>query len=177
MIIIIKWSSGMLFKDWRQCDQSPVLMNLDKSRFYYIQSRAWALKGYLGGTHSYCAFWDQQWLVVELTERETLEYQDGRILYDGNVTPDDTVHAPYITTRSYNSKWFGSTPYIVDSCVSTVDYHSVLSACKQYPLTEFKLLYQNCNTFTSFLISKLNLPLSRPLRSVGFRNKKWWKHD
>jgi hypothetical protein len=166
----------MFFKDWRECDQSRIQMKLDKSKFYYIQAQAWALKGYLGGTHSYCVFWDKEWLVVELSDEETLSYQGGRVLYNGAPYNDITHRAPVISTRPYNAKWFGNTPYIVDSCKSTISYSDVLYACKKYPFTEFKLLTQNCNTFTSFLINELKLDLKRPLRSMGFKNKNWWNN-
>ncbi len=152
-------------------------MELEKSFIYYIQARAWHLKGYLGGTHSYTTFFSpahDSWCVVEYTERETLAYQDGKILYDGNTTVDDREHAPYISTRSYNAQWFGADPYIVDFALAPT-YEEVLESCKQYPLKGFKLLDVNCNTFTSYLHWNLGLHLDRPWRSVGYRNKDWWQ--
>jgi hypothetical protein len=144
-----------------------------------MQARAWHFKGYIGGTHSYTTFYSEEhkaWLVAENTDRETLSYQGGNIVYDGNSTTDNTAHAPYITTRSYNAEWFGAKPYIVDSC-ATVSYKDVLQACQEYPYKEFRLLDLNCNTFTSYLHWKLNLNLKRPLRSVGYRNKKFWNNN
>lgn len=168
----------MFFKDWRLCDQSLVPIELDKTRFYYIQAQAWALKGYLGGTHSYCTFWSKQhgkWLVVELTDQETVDYQNCTVLFRGTIDNDKTIHAPFITDRAYNARWFGKTPYIVDSCLLTVDYQDIKQACDEYPLKEFILVSQNCNTFTSYLIWKFNLPLKRPIRSFGFKPGRWWQ--
>lgn len=165
------------FKDWRECSQDLIELNLDESKLYYIQARAWNIKGYLGGTHSWTTFYSTQhrsWLVIEYTERETLSYQGGTILYDGNPTPDDTTHGAYISTRVPNAQWFGANPYIVDSC-SAPSYAEVLKACETIPYTGFRLLDQNCNTFTSYLHWKLGLHMNRPLRSVGYKNKDWWQ--
>jgi hypothetical protein len=165
------------FKDWRECSQDLKELGLDSSRLYYIQARAWNLKGYLGGTHSWTTFYSQQhksWLVIEYTERETLGYQDGTIIHDGNPTSDDTKHGAYITTRAPNAQWFGADPYIVDSCPAP-SYEEVLKACETIPYDGFRLLDLNCNTFTSYLHWRLGLHLRRPLRSVGYKNKDWWQ--
>lgn len=167
----------MIFKDWRLCDQSLVPLELDKTRFYYIQAQAWAMKGYLGGTHSYSTFWSNQhsqWLVVELTDQETVEYQNCDVLFKGVVTKDKTIHAPFITNRAYNARWFGHAPSVVDSCPLTVEYDDIVSICSRYPIEEFVLYKRNCNTFTSYLLWQLNLPLRRPIRSIGFRSPQWW---
>jgi hypothetical protein len=168
------------FTDWRKCSQDVIPLTVSKDRLFYIQAQAWHLKGYTGGTHSWLTFWSTQhndWLVVELTDQETLWYQNGDTVYHGSTTDVATVHAPYITTRPYNSQWFGHDPYIVDSCFLDVDYSDILLAAKNYPIKDFKLLYQNCNTFTSYMIWKLNLKLKRPFRSIGFRNKNWWQEN
>jgi hypothetical protein len=165
------------FKDWRECSQDLVPLELDKSYIYYMQARAWHLKGYIGGTHSYTTFYSRKhnsWAVVEYTERETLSYQDGKTLYDGNYSSDDTEHAPYISTRSYNAQWFGSNPYVVDFTLAP-EYDEVELACKDFPYQGFDLLKLNCNTFTSYLHWKLGLHLKRPFRSVGYKNKDWWQ--
>ena len=164
------------FKDWRECSQNLTPMNLDKGLIYYMQARAWHIKGYLGGTHSYTTFYSrkhQAWMVAEYTDRETLSYQGGKTLYDGNVTDTDDKHAPYISTRPFNAEWFGARPYVVDRCIAP-PFEEILKACKEFPYSEFRLLDLNCNTFTSYLHWKLGLNLNRPLRSVGYKNKDWW---
>lgn len=173
MTITIEWNNEMFFKDWRICDQSIVdFPELDTNRFYYIQSQAWALKGYLGGTHSYCTFYhDNKWMVAEITDMETLDIQNAMVVYNDTESEEK---GPFISDRLYNAKWFGHAPYIVDSCISP-QYDDILEACRNYPIKKFKLLTDNCNTFTSYLIAKLNLRLKRPIRSVGFKNRKWWK--
>lgn len=162
----------MIFKDWRECSQEPIELDLDPSYMYYLQAQAWHLKGYLGGTHSYCTFFhEKEWLVVEMTDAETLEVQNADIRYQGTICSD---HAPFISNRLYNAQWFGNKPYVVDKCPA-VPYDKILQAVKEYPIKEFNILHQNCNTFTSYLIASMDLNLKRPFRSVGFRNKKWWK--
>lgn len=164
------------FKDWRQCSQNLVPLQLDKNQLYYIHARAWHIKGYLGGTHSWTTFYDsyyKEWLVVEYTNRETLAYQNANIIYDGNSTDDDTKHAPYVSDRACNAQWFGGDPKIVDHC-PTLELNAILIACKSFPYNGFNLLTMNCNTFTSYLHYKLNLNLKQPLRSVGYRKKEKW---
>jgi len=166
----------MLFKDWRLLDQSPVDLGFEKEYVYYVHARAWALKGWFGGTHSWTVFWStehSEWLVIELTDIETISVQQAKILWiKDNV--DYQEHSPVISNRIPNAKWFGATPLIVGQCKNTFTYNDFAEVCKQYPIKNFKLLDQNCNTFTSFLIAKLNLKINRPLRSVGFKNKKYW---
>jgi hypothetical protein len=164
-----------MFKDWRLCDQSTVPFKLDQTQFYYIQAQAWHLKGYLGGTHSWFAFWHNQWLVIELTDLETLDVQSANVIHAPWVA-NYTDHAPYISNRPYNAKWFGHAPHIINSCPA-VAYDKLIEVADSYPFKDFKILYRNCNTFASYLIYKLQLPLKRPFKSVGFRSSNWWNHQ
>lgn len=167
------------FKDWRRCSQDIIPLELDTDQIYYIHAKAWHIKGYLGGTHSWTTFYDHthnRWLVAEYTDRETLAYQNAKIIYDGNLTKDDKKHAPYISDRPYNAQWFGSDPKIVDHCLAC-EADKILAACKSFPYDGFSLLTLNCNTFTSYLHYKLNLNLKRPLRSVGYKNKDKWRKN
>lgn len=166
----------MLFKDWRLLDQSSVGLVFNKDYIYYLHSRAWALKGWLGGTHSWLTFWSSEYnkqLVVELTDPETISVQHANIVYNWpNI--EYTDHSPTISDRVADAKWFGTTPVIVDFVPNTLKFSEIEQACIDYPIREFKLLNQNCNTFLSYLIFKLDLKMKRPLRSVGFKN--WRKH-
>ena len=165
----------MFFKDWRVLDQSPTKLTFEKEYVYYVHSRAWALKGWLGGTHSWITFWSQehnQWLVLELTDKETLDIQNANILYcRDNLKYQE--RSPTISDRIPNAKWFGSTPSIVGKTHNVYQYQDFVNVCKQYPVTEFKLLTQNCNTFISYVLKILKLDINRPFRSVGFKN--YWK--
>lgn len=164
-----------LFKDWRECDISQDYnLILDPAKSYYLQARAWHLKGYLGGTHSFFACHDKSrnvWFVAEITDRETLDVQKCNAIYSG--TAEYRERAPYITNRLYNSKWFGNKVKIVDSCPA-VEFSDLLYATKKYPIDHFNLLKYNCNTYMSFLIWQLDLDLKRPIRSIGFKNRHWW---
>ena len=164
------------FKNWRQCSQDIVPLDVDKSRMYYVQAQAWHLKGYLGGTHSWLTLWseeNQSWIVIELSDEETMSYQDGKVLYSEN----STSHTPFMSTRSYNAQWFGHNPYIVDNCIANVPINRIVEAMKEYPIKEFNILNRNCNTFTSYMIWKLNLRLRRPFKSIGFKNVMWWQKN
>ena len=161
----------MLFKDWRLLDQSPVDLGFEKDNVYYVHSRAWALKGWLGGTHSWTVFWStkhSQWMVIELTDLETISVQNGHVYW---VRPKIGYqeHSPIISNRMPNAKWFGSTPVVVGQCKNTFTYDDFVEVCESYPIQDFRLVDRNCNTFTSFVISELNLNIQRPIRSIGFR--------
>lgn len=163
----------MLFKDWRLLDQTPVGLVFDKKNIYYLHSRAWALKGWLGGTHSWLTFWSKEHgkqLVVELTDPETISVQKANIIYNWSETKFQE-HSPTISDRIADAKWFGSTPVVVDVADNTLSFLQIQQACAEYPNKEFRLVDQNCNTFLSYLIYKLDLKMKRPLRSIGF--KKW----
>ena len=166
----------MLFKDWRYQDQSSINYSFDKEYVYYVHARAWALKGWLGGTHSWTVFWSSehsQWVVVEISDKETLTVQQAEILW---IQPYAGFfdRVPVISTRVPDAKWFGARPIIVGRSCKTFDYQDIVSACEEYPIKKFRIITDNCNTFTSYLIHRFNLKIERPLRSVGFRNKKYW---
>ena len=167
----------MLFKDWRLLSTETVPLPFVKGRIYYLHARAWALKGYLGGTHSWSTFWSPEhnkWLVVELTDEETISYQNAKILFTRSTSTDKTEHSPIISTREPNQRWFGCEPYIVDSSLQNFTYDDIVKACREYPIDEFIMIKRNCNTFSSYLNWKLGLNLKRPFRSVGYRPAAWW---
>jgi len=161
----------MLFKDWRLLDQTSVSLPLDKEYVYYIHAQAWAMKGYLGGTHSWITFWSgkhNKWLVAEKTDIETVEVQNANVLWirDGMGYCDK---GPIISDRIPDAKWFGAIPRIVGKSKSTFKYEDIVQACEEYPIAEFKLLTQNCNTFSSYIVSTLNLDIKKPLLAYGYR--------
>ena len=167
----------MFFKDWRLLDQSPVGLPFEKEYIYYVHSRAWALKGWLGGTHSWITFWSNQhdkWLVVELTDKETITIQHANLLYVWD-NVGYRAHCPIVSDRTPDAKWFGTIPKIHKRVLNTVKYSDIEQACRDYPFKEFDLLTRNCNTFSSYIIDKLNLNIEPPLRSFGFRGNKFWK--
>lgn len=167
----------MLFKDWRLCPQNLVDIKLEKNKFYYMQARAWHLKGYMGGTHSYSVVYSehhQKFLVVELSDYETVQHQNCNIIYMGKETIDRSKHCVLVTDRAFNAQWFGSNPYIVDSCHG-INYSDVMGVLDSYPINEFKLIGANCNTFTSYLHYILNCNVQIPLKSIGYKTKTWWR--
>lgn len=178
MTITTKWSSQVLFKDWRKCDQSLIEMPLEKTKIYYIHAKAWHLKGYLGGTHSWTTFWSNEfnkWLVVELSDYETLWVQKASIYYNRSMALNITDRAPCISDRPYNAKWFGGVPIIVGSYETNCSYETMKKICQDYPEYGFDLINKNCNTFTSYLMYKLDTDIKKPFRSIGYRKKEIWK--
>ena len=151
----------MFFKDWRLCDISSVELNLDKQNIYYIHARAWAFKGLIGGTHSWFTFWSNKlnkWVVVENTDAETLYIQNGEIIHT-NIS-GWLEKGPFISGRDPTQKWFGADPVIVGQVTNPgLDVSDFSKACDEYPIKEFKLLTQNCNTLSSYLILNFNLIL------------------
>ena len=163
----------MMFKHWKECSQDPVPMDLQYNGVYIISAQAWHLKGYLGGKHTWLAFKYKEWLVAELTTRETLHTQDALILYDGAPQNDDEAHAPFISMREPNRQWFGHDPEVTWIHPYTINSQDVFDACKTYPLKDFKLLTQNCNTFVSYLAWKLNIDM-RGKKNFGYKKMEWW---
>lgn len=165
-----------MFKDWRTCSQESISLDLQYNGLYYIHAQAWHIKGYLGGKHSWCTFNmpTRGWVVVELTTRETLYYQDCDIIYDGGVGLPDDAHAPFISTRAPNKQWFGHDPEVVKIYPYRVEYADVEAACKSYPFKEFNLLTKNCNTFTSYLMHELQIEVRRLIHPIGWKSDKFW---
>jgi hypothetical protein len=167
----------MLFKDWRLLDQTSVDLSLDKEYVYYLHARAWALKGWLGGTHSWITFWSakhDKWLVVENSDIETIEVQSANILWIRENT-GYYDRSPLICDRIPDAKWFGTIPIIVGKDKCSFDYDDIVRICENYPFFDFNLITRNCNTFISFIVSELDLNISRPIRSYGFKSKKFWR--
>ena len=177
-LIIIKLNNAAnrLFKDWRTLDISSAGLNLDKRYFYYLHARAWALKGWLGGTHSWFAFWSDEknsWLVLELTDPETLDVQQADAMYIRNVGYTD--HSPTISNRVSDAKWFGADPVILSYTENKFTYKDIENVCREYEFEKFNLLKSNCNTFASYVIYKLGLGFPRPFKSYGFKTFNHWK--
>ena len=121
----------MLFKDWRLLDQSSIGLSLEKDYAYYIHSRAWALKGWVGGTHSWITFWcnkNNKWLVVELTDKETIDVQYAKILFiRENIAYEEKT--PIISDRIPDARWFGSDPIIVSKFRNEFTIEDFIKVC------------------------------------------------
>ena len=171
----------MFFKDWRECDQSLVDLTFDKGCIYYVHAQAWHLKGYLGGRHSYITWWstDQKCqLVVEYTDKETLDVQNANIIYEGR--KEYSLHAPFISDRAANARWFGHDPIVKGICSKgIIKDEDFVTACKLYPnaLKDFDLLKNNCNTFTSYLLYKMRLEISQPHPAIGYKSRQRWSNS
>lgn len=163
-----------MFKHWKECSQDLVPMDLQYYGVYIISAQAWHLKGYLGGKHTWLAFKDKEWLVTELTTRDTLHTQDALILYDGAPINDDEAHAPFISMRDPNRQWFGHDPEVTWIYPYIIDSDKIIQACKEYPFAnEFNLLSKNCNTFISYLVWKLGIDM-RGKKNFGYKSERWW---
>jgi len=161
--------------DWRGLNCASPGLDLDPDCVYYWHSRAHGLKGILGGTHGHISFYDGRWYTVEITDEETLEYQDCEIVH--RTTDQYQVRAAFISTRRPDQYWFGNKTTAVSECYSRLKIADVIEACDQYPYKSFDMIFRNCNTFVSFLIFYLNLNLERPLVSVGYRSQNFWMQN
>lgn len=162
-----------LFGDWRGLNCESAGLVLDTSRVYYWHSRTHGIKALFGGTHGHISFWDQRWYTVEITDQETLEYQNCEIAHRG--TEEYQRRAAFISTRRPDQQWFGNPATVVSTCQDKLTLDQVTQACKLYPIAEFDLVSRNCNTFVSYLIYKLDLNLKRPAIAVGYKSRNYWK--
>ena len=171
----------MIFKDWRICDQSPIDLTFHKDYIYYVHAKAWHIKGVIGGRHSYLTWYSpehQRQLVIEYTDRETLDVQKANIVYSGR--DEYTLHAPFISDRLPNARWFGADPIIKGCCgKGVIKYQDFVDACESYPnkVTDFHLLKNNCNTFTSYLLYKMRLEIEQPFPAIGHRSRQRWSNS
>lgn len=167
----------MIFKHWKELPITPVQLDLNQDHFHYIQARAWGLKGWLGGTHSWFTFWCQnrrEWLVLELTDKETLDYQSAEVIFAGS--NDYLERAPFISNRDPRQQWFGAKPTLIDSIELRPNLSYIEKLNHNYPFPLYKLLTQNCNTYTSYLYHHLDLKqMNLPLRKVGHRGSRFWQ--
>jgi hypothetical protein len=170
----------MLLSDWRKSDVSPVNMDLNKNKIYAFSARSVGLKGYLGGSHTWYGFWSkeqQKWLVIELTDLESLEIQKAEVLF--KTTNDYLKLSPFIVARDPRGRWFGAHPKIVDECFGSLDFSDLVNYCKLYPFEQYKVLSQNCNSFFSFLNFKFNqdyqYDFKKPALIVGYKKPEVWQ--
>jgi hypothetical protein len=166
----------MILSDWRDADIGITALTLDKEYVYYIHSRAWGLKGYLGGTHPWLAFWcheQYKWMVLETSDRETVVIQSAKTYFAG--TSHFTDKTPILSDRDPRQKWFNATPQIFAKEKRQISVPQAIRAIEDYPFQNYKLLHRNCNTFFSFLVYSLNLSFKKPLVAIGFRELSFWR--
>jgi len=163
-----------VFGDWRGLSTASAGMTLDPRRVYYWHSRTHGFKGLIGGTHGHISFYDGRWLTVEITDQETLEYQDCEIVH--RTTSEYQTRGAFISTRRPDQQWFGNTTRVVSSCYDALTVEQVSRVCDNYPFKEFDLVTRNCNTLVSYLIYNLDLALSRPWISIGYKSRNYWKN-
>ncbi len=169
----------MLTGDWRKMDTSLIEMDFNKNRTYLLATRSVGTKGWLGGKHSFI-YWfsqsQQKWLTVEITDHETLEIQKAKIVL--KFTNDFLKMAPFITMREANQRWFGAKPRIIDSIELNISDEDMYNFVTQYPIKEYQVFTQNCNTFTSFLNHQIKLKYGKNFRIscllLGYRTSLHW---
>ena len=167
-----------MITDWRLASQESVELNLSTEYMYHIHSVSCGVKGLIGGTHSYLTFFSRQhdkWLVVEVTDLETLEIQNASVLYCKKDRPGYQEKTVYISDRKNDARWFGHKPSIVDKASTVPKLYDIIVACDAYIHDDFDLIKKNCNTLVSYLIYYFNLDMHRPIRSIGYVKKLKWK--
>lgn len=170
----------MIFKNWRTSDVSSINIHLNPKKIYLFSARSVGLKGYLGGSHTWFGFWskeNQQWQVIELTDHESLKIQGANVLF--KMTDEFLKLVPFIVARDPRGRWFGAEPKIVDECYGSLDMRDLISYCQDYPFKDYKVLSQNCNSFTSFLTFKFyeknKYVFKKPKIIVGHKSAQIWK--
>lgn len=166
MPIITKWNR---LSDWRYADISDtgILSNASAPSTYILSSPSWGLKGLLpGARHSWVAsFNGLSWKTYEITDLETVEVQGANVLYAKYA--DCQIKQLIVSDRNPSTLWFGNKPKIDHK------FNYVEICANSYPCNiDVDLIFNNCNTFTSYIAWKYKLDY-KP-RYVGFKNKNFW---
>jgi hypothetical protein len=168
-----------LFGDWRE-KSVATCGYLDIPGIYLMAARAFGLKGYLGGLHSWIVQVSASGVqtVVEITDLETLEYQGVKTHEHYREQPGYTERMVVKTSRDGFQRWFGAEPKILD--FTPIGHDLDLSAlCRCYPhlRDEFQLLDLNCNTFVSWVVYHLSLSgiSLKFAKTFGTKNNKYWE--
>ena len=142
--------------DWKNRSIEPVPGLLKDDGLYLLHAQAFGIKGLAGGRHSWMvAKSGTDSLVAEITDLDTIDIQDGSVLFGAHV---DNIfqRAPMIVERCPNQRWFGAVP-VVD-CYAAGDFavfRKLLFECvEKYPFRNipFRIIHRNCNTFTSWVV-------------------------
>lgn len=169
MIITTRWNK--LF-DWRLNEVTPtdVLSSIKTPAICILSAPAFGLKGYLpGGRHTWIAqSCGNGWVVYEISDLETLQYQGGEWYYNKYYDP----YQPQLvaTSRDPSQMWFGNKPRLDRIYPYSFIFESDLN---QYPLNkDIDLRTNNCNTFVSFMSWKYGWDARLPY--VGFKPPEYW---
>ena len=171
MITTTRWNR---LSDWRFADisKTDILDKATRWETYVLSAPAWGLKGKIpGGRHSWIAklTHDGLWRTVEITDLETLQYQ--------NAIPIHYKYAdPYsrqliVSDRHPATMWFGNRPR-VDAVFDTT--FIPFKQLDEYPLNkDINLLTNNCNTFVSYMAWMNFWELDLPY--IGFKQPEYWE--
>jgi hypothetical protein len=167
MTITTRWNS--LF-DWRLADISNtgILDFISEPVTCILSANAWGLKGKLPGCkHSWIASFDgAKWKTYEITDLETVDIQQGTVLYAGYT--DKMLKQLIVSNRHPGTKWFGNMPKL-DYIGKFIDVDAT-----DYPMNyAINLTTNNCNTFVSYIAWKYQIPTDQ-LR-IGHKGNKFWQ--
>lgn len=165
-ITTTKWNR---FSDWRFADisETDVLSSIKTPATCFLSANAFGLKGKLpGGKHTWIATFDgSRWKTFEITDIETIEIQQARVLYSEH--DSFTQRQLIISNRNPSTVWFGNRPRL-DRIYKYVDIEY------EYPKnTNINLLTNNCSTYVSYIIWKYGFETTMPY--VGFKQKEYWE--
>lgn len=169
MTITTRWNS--LF-DWRLADisRTNILDSFNEPITCILSADAWGLKGKLPGCkHSWIATFDGiRWKTFEITDLETVEIQQGAIIYAEH--SNHTLKQVVVSNRYPGTQWFGNMPKL-EYVGKFIDIDVA-----DYPMNNaINLTTNNCNTFVSYISWKYQLPVSK-LR-LGHKSYKFWQSN
>lgn len=161
-----KWNN---WSDWRHADisETNILASFKTPVTCFLSANAWGLKGFLPrAKHSWAAsFNGYSWKTYEITDIETVEIQGGNIFYA--LHSDKELKQLIISDRSPSTKWFGNMPRI-DHIHSYIDLD-----LRKYPLNcNINLTSNNCNTLTSYIAWKYQIPFT--CSYIGSKSANFW---
>lgn len=172
-----------VFGQWYE-KSTEVVIKLNPG-IHLLSARAFGLKGYIGGQHSWVAQvgLDGQQHVFELTDAETLSVQ-GATTCSSFTEP--SFLAPfykviYASDRAAGQRWFGAKPTVWKSWRPELSYLDVVELVTEYPHHgEFHVLGKNCNTFSSWLTWRISELLGDRFKMtggtfVGARSPRHWR--
>lgn len=167
--------------DWR--DYSTDETGMLGDGIYFTSAKAFGLKGYLGGVHSWLTYVKRgKHTVIETTDRETLIVQRAKKIIPLSPVENDEQKTVFISDRNGTQQWFGMKPVYWEILpTNLISLKTIEDIAKSYPYLghEFDLFKLNCNTFMSWLHYRVEQHVDMKLNrlknvSLGGRSAAYW---
>lgn len=168
MTITTRWNK--LLPDWRDADtrRTGIVDFVRLPNTCFFSANAWGLKGKLpGGKHSWVSEFDGlSWKTFEITDIETIEVQKANVLYAAS--KDYQKRQLIVSDRDPSTMWFGNRPRLE----AIHPWRGIGNEC---PFEDSYLLYNNCNTYVSYVAWRHKFKLILPY--IGFKEYEYWEKN